>query len=126
MEELVIDEEEGASSVLQITLGDSLAFIKWMSQTEKSLDRAEPFPALPHFESDKVKGWTQLIQRLNDRYRRSEEKKMALESNVITHEGQMRLLVSQLHANIASLYDNLEQSQKAEKVRRRAEVLLMG
>jgi hypothetical protein len=51
---------------------------------------------------------------------------MALESNVVTHEGQMRLLVSQLHANIASLYDNLEQSQKAEKVRRRAEVLLMG
>jgi len=31
-----------------------------------------------------------------------------------------------LLANIASLYDNLEQSQKAEEVRRRAAALYVG
>ena len=126
MEELVIEEEEGASSALQITLGDFLVFIKWMNQTEKSLDRAEALPSLPDLESGKVKGWIQLVQRLEERFRRSEEKKLALEANVIAHEAQLGRLLSHLHTNIASLYDNLGQSQKAEEVRRRAEALHIG
>ena len=123
MEELVIEAEDGASSALQITLGDLLIFIKWMNQTEKSLDRAEALPSLPDLESGKVKGWIQLVQRLEERFRRSEEKKLALEANVIAHEAQLGRLLSHLHTNIASLYDNLGQSQKAEEVRRRAEAL---
>jgi hypothetical protein len=126
MEELVIEEEDGASSALQITLGDFLIFIKWMNQTEKSLDRAEALPTLPDLESGKVKGWIQLVQRLEERFRRSEEKKLALEANVIAHEAQLGRLLSHLHTNIASLYDNLGQSQKAEEVRRRAEALHIG
>jgi len=126
MEELVIEEEDGASSALQITLGDFLIFIKWMNQTEKSLDRAEALPSLPDLESGKVKGWIQLVQRLEERFRRSEEKKLALEANVIAHEAQLGRLLSHLHANIASLYDNLGRSQKAEEVRRRAEALHIG
>jgi len=123
MEELVIEAEDGASSALQITLGDLLIFIKWMNQTEKSLDRAEALPSLPDLESSKVKVWIQLVQRLEERFRRSEEKKLALEANVIAHEAQLGRLLSHLHTNIASLYDNLGQSQKAEEVRRRAEAL---
>src|SRR4026209_1624348 len=122
MEDLVI-EEEGASSALKITLGDFLIFINWMNQTEKSLDRAEALPPLPDVDSGKVKGWIQLVQRLEERFRRSEEKKLALEANVIAQEAQLGQLLSHLHANIASLYDNLGQSQKAEEVRRRAEAL---
>jgi len=125
MEDLVI-EEEGASSALKITLGDFLVFINWMNQTEKSLDRAEALPALPDFDSGKVRGWVQLIQRLEERFRRSEEKKLALEANVIAQEAQLGQLLSHLHANIASLYDNLGQSHKAEEVRRRAEALHVG
>ena len=125
MEELVI-EEEGASSALEITLGDFLVFIKWMNQTEKALDHAEAMPSLPDLESGKVKGWIQLVQRLEERFRRSEEKKLALEANVIAHEAQLGQLLSHLLENVASLYDNLEQSQKAEEVRRRAEALHVG
>jgi len=125
MEDLVI-EEEGASSALQITLGDVLVFIQWMNQTEKSLNRAEAMPTFPGVDSGKVKGWIQLVQRLEERFRRSEEKKLALEANVIAHEAQLGQLLSHLLANIASLYDNLEQSQKAEEVRRRAQALHVG
>src|SRR6266436_7235254 len=125
MEELVI-EEEGASSALEITLGDFLVFIKWMNQTEKALDHAEAMPTLPDVESGKFKGWIQLVQRLEERFRRSEEKKLALEANVIAHEAQLGRLLSHLHTNIASLYDNLGQSQKAEEVRRRAGALHIG
>jgi len=126
MEELVIEEEAGAASALQITLGDFLVFIKWMNHTEKSLDRGEALPTIPDLGSDKVKGWIRLVQRLEERYRWREEKELAFEANVIAHEGQMGQLVSHLHANIAALYDNLGQSQKAEEVRRRAEALHIG
>ena len=119
--EVLVFEEEGASSTLKITLGDFLVFINWMNQTEKSLDRAEALPPLPDVDSGKVKGWVQLIQRLEERFRRSEEKKLALEANVIAQEAQLGQLLSHLHANIASPYDNLGQSHKAEEVRRRAE-----
>jgi len=117
MEDLII-EEEGASSALSITLGDFLIYINWMNQTEKALERGEALPTSPELESEKVKGWIQLVQRLEDRFRRSEEKKIALEANVIAQEAQLGQLLSHLHTNIASLYENLGQSQKAEEVRR--------
>ena len=126
MEEMVIEEEAGAASALQITLGDFLIFIKWMNQTEKSLDRGDTLPTMPDLDSDKVKGWIRLLQRLEERYRWSEGKKTALEANVIAHEAQMGQLVSHLHENIAALYDNLGQSQKAQEVRRRADALHRG
>jgi hypothetical protein len=122
MEDLVI-EEEGASSALKITLGDFLVFINWMNQTERSLERGEALPTTPDVDSGKVKGWIQLVQRLEERFRRSEEKKIALEANVIAQEAQLGQLLTHLHANIASLYDNLGQAKKAEEVRRRAEAL---
>lgn len=125
MEDLII-EEEGASSALSITLGDFLIYINWMNQTEKALERGEALPTSPELESEKVKGWVQLVQRLEDRFRRSEEKKIALEANVIAQEAQLGQLLSHLHTNIASLYENLGQSQKAEEVRRRAEALHVG
>jgi hypothetical protein len=125
MEDLII-EEEGASSALSITLGDFLVYINWMNQTEKALERGEALPSSPELESGKVKGWIQLLQRLEDRFRRSEEKKIALEANVIAQEAQLGQLLSHLHANIASLYENLGQSQKAEEVRKRAEALHVG
>ena len=78
MEELVF-EEEGASSAFAITLGDVFVFINWMNQTEKSLARAEALPLLPELDSSKVKGWIQLVQRLEERFRLNEEKTLALE-----------------------------------------------
>ena len=121
MEDLVI--EEGTSSALEITLGDFLVFINWMNQMEKALDHAEAPPAMPELDSARARGWIQLVQRLEERFRRSEEKKVALEANVIAQEAQLGQLLSHLHANIASLYENLGQAQKAEEVRRRAEAL---
>ena len=122
MEDVVIEED--APSALKITLGDFLVFINWMNQMEKALDHAETLPTTPDLNSGKVRGWIQLVQRLEERFRQSEGKKLALEANVIAQEAQLGQLLSQLHANIASLYENLGQAQKAEEVRRRAEALL--
>ena len=105
MEDLVI--EDSTASALEITLGDFLMFINWMNQAEKSLDRAESLPTLPSLDSAKVRGWIQLVQRLEERFRRSEEKKLAMEANVIAQEAQLGQLLSHLHGNIASLYEKI-------------------
>lgn len=126
MESLVIEDEEGTSSALAITLGDVLLFINWMKQTDNSLDRGEALPPPPDLDSGKVRGWIQLIQRLEERFRWSEERKLALEANVIAQEAHLGQLLSPLHTNIASLYEILGQSQKAEAVRRRAEACRVG
>src|SRR5262245_66294325 len=123
MMEEAVSAEEGASSAVTSTRGDFVGFIHWMSQSGKSLERGEALPTTPELDSGKVKGWIQLVQRLEERFRRSEEKKIALEANVIAQEAQLGQLLTHLHANIASLYDNLGQAKKAEEVRRRAEAL---
>lgn len=119
METLV--KEDDAASTLGITLGDFLAFINWMSQTEKALNHAESLPAVPRLNSAKVRGWMQTIQELEQRFRQTEEQKLALEAKIIAQEAKLVQSLSHLYVNIASLYESLGQAQKASEVRRRAE-----
>jgi len=55
MEQLVIEEEDSASSALQITLGDFLVFIKWMNETAKSVERGVALPTLPDLDPARSK-----------------------------------------------------------------------
>jgi hypothetical protein len=117
-------EKRGAPSALKMTLGDVLLFIKWMNEAEKALDRAEAFPAIPpELDNGTVGMWVQIIHGFEKRFRRSEEWTVALEASVMAQEAKMGELLSHLHVNIASLYDNLGQSQRAEEMRRRAQAL---
>ena len=75
----------------------------------------------PEVDSGQVLGWVTLVQKLDDRFNRCKEKQLALEANLVMQEAQLRDLFSQLHGNIASLYENLGLEQKAQEVRRRAE-----
>ncbi len=126
MEELVFEAEDRPISALNLTLWDVFVFVKWMDQTETSLGRAEALPPAPDLDSGKVKAWIQLVQRLEEHSRLNEEKKQALEANVIEQEVQLGQLLSHLHGNIASLYDDLGQLQRAEEVRRRAQAVNVG
>ncbi len=123
MEDLIIETEDGAFSCSNITLGDVLVFVTWMNQAEEALNCGEILPPLLFLDSDAAKSCIRLFQRLNEPSRHIEEKRSALEATVTEHEVQMGQLVSQLHWNLALLYENLGQSQKAEEVRRRAEGL---
>jgi len=126
MEDLLFEAEDGPTSAFNVTLWDVFVFVKWMDQTITSLDRAEALPPAPDLDSVKAKAWIQFIQRLEERSRWNEEKKLALEANVIEQEVQLGQLLSHFHANIASLYDNLGQSQRAEEVRRRSQAVNVG
>ncbi len=122
MNDLVF-ELDSTTSALKITLGDLLLFINWMQQADHSVEHGENMPDAPDLESGKVLGWINLIQKLEDRYRRSQEKQLALEANLVVQEAQLRELLSNLHGNIASLYENLGLEQKAQEVRKRAEAV---
>ena len=122
MNDLVF-ELDSTTSALKITLGDLLVFINWMQQTEKSLEIGEGLPDAPEVESGKILGWVNLIQKLEERFRQGKEKQLALEANLVVQEAQLRDLLAHLHGNIASLYENLGLEQKAQEVRKRAEVV---
>ncbi len=119
----LVFELDSTTSALRITLGDLLVFINWMQQADKALENGELLPETPEVESGKVLGWVTLMQKLDERMRQGREKHLALEANLVVQEAQLRDLLSQLHGNIASLYENLGLEQKAQEVRRRAEAV---
>lgn len=122
MNDLVF-ELDSTTSALKITLGDLLVFINWMQQTDKALENGEQLPDAPEVDSSQVLAWVSLIQKLDERLRRTREKQLALEANLVVQEAQLRDLLSQMHGNIAALYENLGLEQKAQEVRRRAEAV---
>ncbi len=119
----LVFELDSTTSALRITLGDLLVFINWMQQADKALENGELLPETPEVESGKVLAWVTLMQKLDERMRQCREKQLALEANLVVQEAQLRDLLSQLHGNIASLYENLGLEQKAQEVRRRAEAV---
>ena len=119
----LVFELDSTTSALRITLGDLLVFINWMQQADKALENGELLPETPEVESGKVLGWVTLMQKLDERMRQGCEKQLALEANLVVQEAQLRDLLSQLHGNLASLYENLGLEQKAQEVRRRAEAV---
>jgi len=120
MNDLVCELDHNAS---KITLGDLLVFIDWMHHADAALEQAEALPPRPEIESEKVNAWVQLIQKVEGRHRLMEEKRVALEANLMAQEAQLSQLLSQLHLNVASLYDTLGLQDKACQVRKKAETV---
>jgi len=120
MNDLICELDHNAS---KITLGDLLVFIDWMHRADAALEQAEALPPRPEIESEKVNAWVQLIQKVEGRHRLMEEKRVALEANLMAQEAQLSQLLSQLHLNVASLYDTLGLQDKACQVRKKAETV---
>ena len=80
MNDLVCELDHNAS---KITLGDLLVFIDWMHRADAALEQAEALPPRPEIESEKVNAWVQLIQKVEERHRLMEEKRVALEANLM-------------------------------------------
>lgn len=110
-------------SALTITLGDFLAFITWMNVSQKAFEQGSPLPDAPKTDSGRMKAWVTLIRNLEQRQQASEEKHQRLESNLQHQEIELGEVLSNLHGNIASLYENLGQMDKANAARKRAELL---
>jgi len=120
MNDLICELDHNASKT---TLGDLLLFIDWMHRADAALEQAEALPPRPEIESEKVNAWVQLIQKVEGRHSLMEENRVALEANLMAQEAQLSQLLSQLHLNVASLYDTLGLQDKACQVRKKAETV---
>ena len=125
MEEGVLSVQSTASA-LKVTLGDLLVFINWMQQAQRAYEQGGGLPSLPEVDSDQVRAWAQLVEKLQARCRQGEDRQMSLEANLQAQEHEVGRLLSHLHENIAALYDNLGQAEKAGEVRRRLSAMQSG
>lgn len=119
MEDVVVRLDSTASA-LKVTLRDLLVFMTWLERAQRAYENGDFLPATPELGSDRVRSWVHLVETLQTRCRQSEDKQMSLEANLQAQETEVARLVTNLHENIAALYDNLGRSQKAQEVRRRA------
>ncbi len=110
-------------TLLKLSLRDVLVFVNWIQQVQEALDGAQPLPAMPELESARVRSWVELIQKLDERSRQAAGKEAFLQASLDAQESELGRLVSHLHENIASLYENLGQEAKAQEVRRRASAI---
>ena len=95
-----------------------------MHLTHNAFARGDPPPPppapAPAVESGRIRAWVDLIQKFEERYRRSEEKQVVREGALQAQEDELGRLLSQLHENIATLYETLGQEAKAQETRQRA------
>lgn len=118
-----IIEQHGITSGLNITLRDVTIFINWMHQTTTAWERGQGLPEIPDLVSGEMKFLIQAIRTHEERFRRYQERQLMLEADLGAQEKQLGRVVSQLYLNMASLYENLGQVEKAQDVRKKAAVL---
>lgn len=117
-----IIEQHGTTSGLDITLRDVTIFINWMHQTTTAWEREQGLPEMPDLVSGEMRSLIQAIRTHEERLRRYQERQLMLEADLGAQEKQLAQVVSQLYLNMASLYENLGQVEKAQDVRKKAAV----
>lgn len=111
------------TSTLQLKVSDVLLFVNWMNEAHRACQFNQPLPQVPVLESPQVKAWVELVQMSAEQFRQSETKTVSLLAHVSAQETQLERLVHQLHESIASLYDNLGRTEKAEEIRKLSSAL---
>lgn len=115
--------QEALHSILDLSSQDIAQFVNWMEQLVPALEKGQALPPMPDLGSEKIKRWVQALQTLEGRVRRSDEKGFALATSLNSHVAQLKQALSQMYANLASLYDQAGEREEARKVRGRAEPL---
>ncbi len=108
---------KAVNSILDLSSQDIAQFVNWMEQIVPALEKGKALPPIPDLGSDKIKRWVQALQNLETRARRSDEKGTALAISLDSHVTQIKQALSQMYANLASLYDQAGEREEAEKVR---------
>ena len=111
---------QDTASVLQITFGDLLTFMNYIHDATKAFDTGQPFPSAPKLQAERLQSCVDLIEKLEHRCRQSRAIDLLLESSLHGQESELGRLLSRLHDNVATLYENLGQQQKAGEIRKQA------
>ena len=93
--ESMSDQKTSVSSMSQ-KLREITIFIGWLQPTVEAMERGEGFPYAPDLEPGEVMGWVKAIQKFEERWRSSEEKRVALEAEQSAREVQIGYLTKLL------------------------------
>ncbi len=120
--------QEGAelptlTSTLQLKMSDVLLFVNWMNEAHRAFRSNLPIPKAPVLESPQVNAWVELVRKSGEHFRQSGATTASLLTHVSAQEAQVERLVHQLHESIASLYDNLGRTEKADAIRKLSSAL---
>ena len=93
--ESMSDQKTSVSSMSQ-KLREITIFLGWLQPTVEAMERGEGFPYTPDLEPGEVMGWVTAIQKFEERWRSSEEKRVALEAEQSAREVQIGYLTKLL------------------------------
>lgn len=93
--ESMSDQNTSVSSMSQ-KLREITIFLGWLQPTVEAMERGEGFPYAPDLEPGEVMGWVKAIQKFEERWRSSEEKRVALEAEHSAREVQIGYLTKLL------------------------------
>ncbi len=97
--ESMSDQKTSVSSLSE-QLREITIFIGWLQPTIEAMERGQGFPYAPDLEPGEVMGWVKAIQRFEERWRLSEEKRLALEAEHSAREVQIGYLTKLLEDTV--------------------------
>ena len=83
-------------AALDIKLSEVMVFVEWLDAVVKALESGQSLPAGPNIKAGEACGWISAIQRLEHRRRSSEERLLALETDLRNRDDQVGQLNQQL------------------------------
>ena len=114
---------EEAVLALDITLGDLFLFLTWLEHADKAFQEGHPLPDAPHHIAGTTRRWVNSIRSLDTRHRQAQIRSRDLKETLGAQEQPLRSFAANLCENLAALYDQLGQGDKAQAVRMRAAAL---
>jgi hypothetical protein len=92
-----LEPEEPVPSV-NVNLHHMSMFVEWLQRAMRALDRSQPLPEAPALGPGDVTAWIRGIQNLHARWRVSEEKRQAVEGDLLKRESQLERLMQEFES----------------------------
>ena len=86
----------GSTSALDIKLSEITAFIEWLQTAVNALNQGHPVPQHHNLDGSEAVAWVKAVQTLDERRRHSEEKRLALETDLRAREAHLGRVTQQL------------------------------
>ena len=108
---------------VDINVEDLLLFLTWLEHADKAFQEGHPLPDAPCRIGGTASRWVNSIQSLDTHHRRAQIRSHDLTETLRAQEKPLRSFASNLYENLAALYEQLGQRDKAQAVRMRAAAL---
>lgn len=106
-----------------VSLGDVLLFLNWMTESQRSLDGGQVLPAPPELGGERLKACVRFVQTLEGRGQAVEQRHALVTKALDARQQEVSRLLVRLHDNLAAMYAEVGLKDKAEDLRRLASAI---